>query len=447
MDDPGGFFVFPHQRNEDMKSIQEDRIPDGAPAASFNGNPAAVDAARRAAGTFVAVVIAHVMVDFAGMSVWPVYKTLAGLDVAKAGWIATIVGMGGAALQPLFGAIADRFGARRVILLGAFLTSLALLLGPLADYQAALDRLLPPLWGLGGFYLMVFLILAAGRLGQDMFHPAGAGLAGSYSLRRGSMFVALFIAVGGIGFGLSQIVFRTAYTAFGHHTEILLVPLAILWAWVWARCRPEEASRTEKLSVIRSLGALRPVAGKVLALFLILTISSGVLTGLFFLMPEFAHQKGYPAWLGQGGAFGLLVFGSTLFMVPIGHLADRIGRRRMLIAMTILSAASYHAIVRLTLPVPAFVLCCIAGGAFLGTVNPLGVALGQRIAPRENVSIVSAVLMGWAWCLGSTGPSIAGELYARLGHDATKALTILGFANFVMVILSFLLPRVLDRRH
>jgi len=429
-----------------MKSIQEDRISDAASAASFNGNSAAVDTTRRTAGTFIAVVIAHIMVDFTGMSVWPVYKTLAGLDVAKAGWIATIVGMGGAALQPLFGAIADRFGARRVILLGAFLTSLSLLLGPLADYQAALDRLLPPLRGLGGFYLMVFIILAAGRLGQDMFHPAGAGLAGSYSMRRGSMFVALFIAVGGIGFGLSQITFRTAYTTFGHHTEILLIPLAILWVWVWARCRPEEALCTQKLSVIRSLGALRPVAGKILALFLILTISSGVLTGLFFLMPEFAHEKGYPAWLGQGGAFGLIVFGSTLFMVPIGHLADRIGRRRMLIAMTILSAASYHAIVRLTLPIPAFVLCCIAGGAFLGTVNPLGVALGQRIAPREHMSIVSAVLMGWAWCLGSTGPSIAGELYARLGHDAAKALTILGFANFVMVILSFLLPRVLDKR-
>jgi hypothetical protein len=116
----------------------------------------------------------------------------------------------------------------------------------------------------------------------------------------------------------------------------------------------------------------------------------------------------------------------------------------MLIAMTILSAISYHALVRLTLSVPAFALLCVVGGAFLGTVNPLGVSLGQRIAPRENVSIVSAILMGWAWCLASTVPSIAGELYVRLGHNASQALMLLGFANLLMVLIGFLLPKVTD---
>ena len=109
-------------------------------------------------------------------------------------------------------------------------------------------------------------------------------------------------------------------------------------------------------------------------------------------------------------------------------------------SMVILAALSYQAIVRLTLPVPSFILLCIIGGAFLGTVNPLGVAFGQRIAPRENVSIVSAILMGWAWCLGGTVPSIIGELYKSLGNNAAQALMWLGFANVAMVLLSFLLP-------
>ena len=426
-----------------MDNFKQNRTSDTSTVSLNNGSLEA-DVSRRTVGTFIAVVVAHVMADFMGMSVWPVYKTLAGLDVAKAGWIATVVAMSGTALQPLFGSIADRFGARRIILLGTLLTSFALLLGPLADHQATLNRLLPSLFGLSGFYLVVFIILAAGRLGQDMFHPAGAGFAGSFSARRGSMFLAIFIAVGSIGFGLSQIAFRTAYNNLGHHTEILLIPAAILWVFVWVWCRPAETLHAERISVIASLRALRPVAGQILALFLILAISSGVLSGLFFLMPEFANEKGYPAWIGQGGAFGLLIFGATVFMVPMGHLADRIGRRRTLIAMTILSAISYHAIVRLTLPVPAFVLLCIVGGAFLGTVNPLGVAFGQRIAPRKNVSIVSAILMGWAWCVASTVPSIAGELYTRLGNNASKALMLLGFANVVMVLLGFLLPKVAD---
>jgi MFS family permease len=251
--------------------------------------------------------------------------------------------------------------------------------------------------------------------------------------------------VGSIGFGLSQIGFRTAYNHLNHHTEILLLPVAILWVFVWVWCRPAEMPRSGKVSLIASLQALKPVARPIMSLFLILTISQGVMSGLFFLMPEFARGRGYPAWLGQGGAFGLIIFGATLFMVPIGHLADRVGRRRTLIAITLLSAVSYHAIVRLTLPVPVFVLFCIVGGAFLGTVNPLGVGLGQRIAPRANVSIVSAILMGWAWCLSSTVPSIVGELYTRLGRDASQALVLLGFANIVMVLTSFLLPKITEK--
>lgn len=396
---------------------------------------------RWAGYTFIAVVVAHMMVDFMGMSVWPVYKTLAGLDVAKAGLIASVISMSGTALQPLFGSIADRFGARRVVLSGAVLTSLALLLGPLADYQETLNQHLPAVFGLSGFYVVVFIILAAGRLGQDMFHPAGAGLAGSYSAKRGATFLAVFIAVGSIGFGLSQIAFRTVYMHFNHHTEILYLPVAALWILVWLWCRPAEIPRSERKSVAASFRSLGPVWKGITALFLILAISSGVMSGLNFLMPEFAQQKGYPAWIGQGGAFGFIVLGSTIFMVPIGNVADRIGKRRMLTAVTVLSAVSYHALVFLTLPAPAFILLCIVGGAFLGTVNSLGVALGQQIAPRQNVSIVSAILMGWAWCLGSAVPSLIGELYQRLGNDAAKALVLVGSANIVMVLLLFLLPK------
>jgi len=430
-----------------MDQSEQNQISAATSAAHVNNGFSETEIARRTTGTFIAVVIAHIMVDFMGMSIWPVYKTLAGLDVAKAGWIATVIAMSGTALQPLFGSVADRFGPRKVILLGALLTSLAMLLGPLTDYQSALNRTLPALFGLSGFYLVVFVILAAGRLGQDMFHPAGAGVAGSFSVRRGSTFLAVFIAAGSIGFGLSQIAFGLAYSRLGHHTEIFLIPVAILWAVVWNMCRPMEVLQAKRTSVFASIHSLKPVAGRILALFLMLAVSSGVMSGLFFLMPEFALEKGYPDWIGHGGAFGLIILGSTLCMVPIGHLADRIGRRRILMAMTILSVISYHALIRLTLPLPAFIVLCVICGAFMGTVNPLGVALGQQIAPRENVSIVSAILMGWAWCLGGTVPSIAGELYQYLGHSASKTLMLIGFANLAMVLAAFLLPDVEKDRH
>jgi FSR family fosmidomycin resistance protein-like MFS transporter len=415
----------------------------GSAAFSNDSSPSA-DANRGDIGLYLSVVVTHMLVDFMGMSVWPVYKTLAGLDVTKAGWMATVIAMSGTAIQPVFGAISDHLGPRRIILLGAFLVSFAMLLGPLTDYQETLTRALPTLFGFNGFYLVVFIVLAAGRLGQDMFHPAGAAITGRFSVHHGSTSLAVFIAAGSIGFGLSQISFRTVYLSLGRHTEIFLIPAAFLWALAWLKCRPTEVPYSRRGSVRSSLRDLCPVAGPIFALFLLLAISSGVLNALFFLMPEFAHQKGYPAWLGQGGAFALIILGATVFMVPIGHLADRLGRRRMLIMTTILSVLCYHAIVRLTLPVTPFIALCIISGAFLGSVNPLGVALGQQIAPRKNIGVVSAILMGWAWCLGATAPSITGELYQSLNKDASKTLLIVGSANLVMVLMAFLLPKGQD---
>lgn len=406
----------------------------------------ATDSARPVAtATFIAAVIAHVMADFAGQSVWPVYKTLARLDIGIAGWIATVASMSGTALQPMFSALADRVGWRRTVLLGTLLTTATLLLGPIAMMRGALDARVPAVLGLSGFYVVVFVVLAAGRLGQDIFHPVGAALAGSFSRAHGSTFVAVFVAVGSIGFAFSQMGFSLTYRRLGGHTEWLLIPAGLMWLAIWRGCRPVEISRSDRPGLLAAMRTLSGRAGAVLTLFAILSMSAGVLTGLYFLMPEFAHERHYPLWIGQGGAFGLIVAGSTVFMVPMGHLADRIGRRRTLIAMMAMAAVSYYAIVGLSLSTAAFAALCVVGGAFLGTVNPLGVAFGQRLAPRESLSVVSAVLMGWAWCAGSTAPSIVGQIFKHTGR-ATTALLWLGIGNVAMVLLGLLLPRSKDVR-
>jgi FSR family fosmidomycin resistance protein-like MFS transporter len=399
----------------------------------------AADRARKiATRTFMAAVIAHVLADLFGQSVWPVYKTLAGLDVAVAGVILTAASMMGTIMQPLFGLLADRIGRRFFILLGTALAMMTALLGPLTGWRPAIDQAGFSAFGIAGSYWVMFALLLAGRFGQDMFHPAGAGLAGSYSKTRGTMVLAIFIAFGSVGYGLSQVVFKRCYVVFDGHTEILLIPGVILWVLVWKWCRPAAIDESKVKSVGASLAALRPIAGPVIVLFLILALSAGVNMGLFFLMPEFAKQRGYPKEMGEGWAFGLIILGATLVMIPAGHLADRIGRKRTLMAAMVLSAISYHAIVGLpTMPVWAFAALCVVGGAFLGVVNPLGVSFGQRLAP-ENIGIVSAVLMGLAWCLGSVSPSIVGFLAKHT--DAHSALLWVGSANVVMVALGLLLP-------
>ncbi len=417
--------------------------PAGPPAAdplSPERGPAHLAAGAGAVGSkaFIAVVIAHALADGLG-GIWPVYKKLAGLDLAKAGLIATIVNMLGTLTQPFFGLWADRTNRRPFIVLGTLLTFSAMLLGPLTPLWPRLDAALPGLLGFAGSYLVMFVIMMAVRLGQDMFHPVAAGLAGSFSDRHRSTYVAVFIAVGSMGFGLSQPMFSKAYALFAGHTEYVLAPAFGLWLLVVGWCRTPRSAGGEGMTVLDALRGLRSAGRYLLVLFLILVINSAVNGGLFFILPEFVSQRGYPDWLANGWAFYFFVLGSTLMMVPAGRLADRIGRRVTLIVCAGLSAVTYHALVRLPhMPIPAFIAVCIVAGGFLGTVNPLGVAFGQHLAPRRNVGMVSAIMMGLAWCLGNVSPSLVGY-HAKRTSPAT-ALLWLGACNVVMFALGFLLP-------
>ncbi len=401
------------------------------PAAPPAASPADAQPGGAAHRTFAAVAIAHFMADCFG-GIWPVYKKLAGLDLSIAGNISTITLMIGTSTQPLFGIAADRRHRRRLIVLGTALTFGAMLLGPLTIARDA------GLVSVRAAYLLMFAVMMAVRFGQDMFHPAGAGLAGGISSRHRSTFVAIFIACGAVGYGLSQVSFALFYKLAARHTELLLVPGLAAWVLVWRWCRPVVPPTGAQPSLRTVLSDLRSARRPLAVLFAILALSAAVNIGMQFLMPEFIAARGYPEWVADGGAFLFLILGSALMMVPAGHLADRIGRRLMLLIMLVLAAGGYHAMVRLPhMPLIGFLALVVVAGAFLGTINPLGVAFGQHVAPR-NVSMVSALMMGLAWCVGSVSPSVVGPLAERFGPVET--LSWLGVINIVMIGLGFLLP-------
>ena len=68
------------------------------------------------------VFLAHFCVDFY-MGVWPVYKSVAGIDLATAGIIFGLVGFFGDGLQLVTGIVGDRGYRRRGVLLGVLLAA------------------------------------------------------------------------------------------------------------------------------------------------------------------------------------------------------------------------------------------------------------------------------------------------------------------------------------
>lgn len=383
--------------------------------------------------TFASMVIAHVFVDCYG-GMWPIFKMLAGLDLAKAGLISTATTLLTMPLQPLFGIWADQGRRRLFVLVGMAMSSLGMLLGMISIYQQAL--------GEATSYAMMFLVMLVLRLGHAIFHPAGTGVAGNVAASRRSMFVAVFISGGMIGFAASQMLFAWAYHTFDGHTELMLLPAMAAFMLVFAWCRPVDTRTGERPRLRDVAASLSVLKSRLFALFLILALASAQATGLYFLLPEFIASRGYPSWMVHGGGFGFLVAGSVALMIPAGHIADRFGMKRTLTAVLVGALASYYLLILTpAMPLPLFALLCFVAGGLLGTSNPLGVAMAQHLLPRRT-SLISGVMMGLAWALGSFGPVMVGVLADITTFGIDGALAILGVTNVIAIVLMIPLRKV-----
>jgi FSR family fosmidomycin resistance protein-like MFS transporter len=233
-------------------------------------------------------VLAHALLDCYG-GFWPIFKYLAKIDIGVAGGLATGTSFFAMLMQPLFGHLADSGRTRLFVLGGTALTLLMALLGPVAMFREALGSL--------PFMLLMVGILFLTRIGQSMFHPVAGSEVGSLIEKRRSTLLAVFVAAGWGGVGLSQPAFSWAYIGTGGHSEVLLVPGLLILAVIAAWYRHAGGSAAAGPSG-RGLSIPRGRAGrKILVLFMILSMTDFLSSAWSFLMPEFAEQKGCPPWI------------------------------------------------------------------------------------------------------------------------------------------------------
>jgi MFS family permease len=411
-----------------MATVKEEVIyPDATSAADSSG--AGEAAAANSTKTFLSLLALHAMLDF-NSGVFPVFKHLTGLSLGLAGLMASVAIIASWALQPILGMWADRGHRRFCVVWGTALTFPMMFLGLVGIHLAELGATA---------YWLIFAILVSARMGQALFHPAGATVAGESGAGRRSFLVAVFVALGWIGYGSSQGVFSFTYAYAGGHTEWLLIPGAaiLIGGLIW--CRPVEYAGKERPGMREAFAVLTSSRTGVVSLFLCLAAMSGLGQALFFLLPEFCIARGYPNWVAHGGALVFIVIGSAGAMVPAGHLADKVGRRRVLIASLALSLAAWSALIFMPhLPLPVFAVMCVITGGLMNIANPVGVALGQQLVPGHS-SLVSGVLMGLAWALGGFAPLIMGVVAARYG--VITALGLMTAAIAAALPLAMAVPR------
>ncbi len=155
----------------------------------------------------------------------------------------------------------------------------------------------------------------------------------------------------------------------------------------------------------------------------------------------------------------VFVLGSVAIMVPVGALADRVGRTKVMLGLLVLSVVTYYAWLWVptlldepgsgasvaagsasTASIVVFCILCALMGAATNTTNPVGVTLGQHLSPK-HANVISGVLMGLAWAAGSWGQWIVSRLAVEPALGPRGALAILGTVMLPCVLLALRLPR------
>ncbi|MGV8038974.1 MAG: MFS transporter [Thermoanaerobaculaceae bacterium] len=356
--------------------------------------------------TLAALSAAHLAVDCC-TGIWPVFKSLAQLDLVKAGLIATVGSMTANGLQVVFGTLADR-GWRKHMLVGGTVLAGSITLVPYA-----------------GSYALMFALQLATALGSAAFHPSGAGAAGEVSRSRTGVMIGIFLAGGFLGYGFSQLLFSAVYLRSSRLTPvILLVPLAAAAALAML-LPPGQRETRARGHQRRALGAQ---ALGLLPLFGVQVFATTTFQSLVFLLPELMASRQAPGWIANGGAHFGLVAGGCLALLPAGHAADRWGARRVLMIGNAATGVLLALLLTGSAAPVAGLLLVTAYGLFNGVNTVVTVAEGNRMLPG-HASAVSSLLMGVPWCLGAIGPVAAGALAEPShGGSPTLALSWLGLA-------------------
>jgi MFS transporter, FSR family, fosmidomycin resistance protein len=369
------------------------------------------------------VFLGHFCVDFF-MGIWPVYKSVAGLDLVTAGVVFGLAGLFGDSMQLVTGVLGDKGYRKRSTLLG-------ILLGAAMIWGLTTTRPLP-----------LFMSIYAMFIGSALFHPNAAAIVSGLSERRKGMMMSIFASGGFLGLAIGPRLFAKYYDQL--QPWMMLLPVVVL-CLIGLLLKVQESGKRERTlrqQVAECREALSFHGRSIRLLWAAQASLAAATYGWSFLIPDLLLSKGYSGAMAMGGAHFWMIFGCALVVIPIGMLSDRIGQRRVILTAGALTVALWYMFLALP-PMAGWISVpyLFVMGSALGVMNPLIVAYGNRLIPNLAGS-VSALLMGGAWCFGYLGITVASLLPGLFSNNATvHALQLFGLFIVVPPLMAVLLSR------
>lgn len=347
-------------------------------------------------GKLVTLMLGHFTVDSYAGVIPVLYPLLIGrfrLSLATVGLLSLAYGGMAAVSQPLFGIIADRFGTR--------FTGLAL--GWTAMTFALVGFI-------NSFPLLIGLACLSG-LGSGMFHPLGAlDVRAVLPPWRRSLGMSIYVTAGTLGLAAGPLIGVLVFGLFAlHGTGLLVIPGVLTGAYLLWRMR---ASVPAAAREAKSIASSRAVP------YLALAAVIGVMMSRTWTVQVF--QAFTPTWyrqLGYGpGFYGplatTLVLASAAGTLGCGSLADRYGRRTVILATLVLTLPAVF--LYTAYPGPWAFGSAILIGFLAASTAPLLLLMAQQLM-SARAGLASGLVMGLGFVTGAIGVPINGAIADHIG--------------------------------
>lgn len=286
----------------------------------------------------------------------------------------------------------------------------------------------------GNLYVILALRVVQGLFGEVATVALIIVLASSEPRRRTSN-VGLFQGIATISMTLAPSIGAFTYALFGYRTALLLgtgsaIFAALLVLFFVSDVRRSE-SRVEEESVT-------PSRGWTVVVFILVALASAQLVSIVSLFPTVLREfeiSGSSAVTYAGLIASGSTIGSSVALIGLGRLADRVGTVRLVTVAALLSAASL-ALMGITRSVETFLLLRVIQASTISAIFAPIIAGASASGKWRRLSGVQA-----ARYLGAgIGTPIVAILVASLGTSST-------FAALALVAVTAVVIYAIESRH
>jgi MFS transporter, FSR family, fosmidomycin resistance protein len=353
----------------------------------------------------------------------PLIQTKLALTTTQVFWLAPLYAISSSLMQPLYGYISDRYARRSFAVLGPAIT---------AVFVSVI--------GLAPSYGVLVVLLVGSGIGVGSFHPQAAAMAAQASRDRRRIGMALFSAIGTLGFAFGPFGITRVVSKFGLENSYYIVVTGLVMSAVLYRiCPPLDAPARLAPGVSKIkwqvMNALRAAWKPLLLLYLITVIRSGLQMTTNTYLPFILKDLNYDL-TAIGNVLTVFLLLGGLGGIAGGFAAERVSGRAVTLWSGLLAGPLLIAAFA-TSGTLSIVLLGLGGFALLSTM-PVMVAMAQELVPGQT-STVSALMMGAAWGVGALAPPALNGLVPAYGFR--RVLIFASAFTLVSAVLAYFLPR------